>query len=129
QLLYVLGGFGAGGKSVSGEMWTYDIAADKWTSRKESGPRAFAAGRMAFIANQNRLFLFGGGDTHREVWYDPKADRWSNAAEDSPPPGRSYHSMCLDTAGGRIFVLGGTTKGFGGPNVAPEMWVKKLEGK
>ena len=124
QRLFVSGGFGKGGESVSGELWTYDIAKDKWTSAKEG--RNYAAGRMAFVPGPDRLLIFGGADTNTEYWYDFKTEKWTEAEKAAPAPARSYHAMCLDAEGRRRFVLGGTTQGFAGPNVAPELWCLKL---
>jgi hypothetical protein len=124
QRLYISGGFGGGGKAISGELWVYDIGKDKWTSHKEGGVN-FASGRMVHVAWQNRLLIFGGGDTNFEYWYDIKAGKWAAANKMAPAPARSYHAMCLDPTGHRVYVFGGTTKGFTGPNVAPDLWVMK----
>jgi hypothetical protein len=129
QKLYVSGGFGAGGKGIPGDLWVYDIAADKWTSREDKGNKNFAAGRMVHISDENRLLIFGGGDTHIEYSYDTKAEKWSAPEKQAPAPGRSYHSMALDPVGRRVFVFGGTTKGFLGPHVPGDLWVLNLPAK
>jgi hypothetical protein len=125
QRLFVSGGFGKGGEGVTGELWTYDIAKDKWSSAKEE-TRNYAAGRMAVVSDPARLLIFGGGDTNTEAWYDFKTGKWTEAEKAAPAPARSYHGMCLDTESRRVFVFGGTTKGFAGPHVAPELWALKL---
>ncbi len=125
QRLFICGGFGKGGEGVSGELWTYDIARDKWDRSRENRPN-FAAGRMVLVPDPDRLLIFGGGDTNTEVWYDLKTQRWSAADKPAPAPPRSYHAMCLDPKSRRVYVIGGTTKGFTGKNVDPELWVLKL---
>ena len=108
-----------------GQGWTYDIAKDKWNAAKEERPN-FAAGRMVFVPEPDRLLIFGGADTHTEVWYDLKTAKWSAADKPAAAPARSYHAMCVDPKSRRVYVLGGTTKGFAGKNVDPELWVLKL---
>ena len=125
QRLYICGGFGKGGEAVSGELWSYDIAKDRWDSAKEKRPN-FAAGRMVFVPEPDRLLIFGGADSHTEVWYDLKTAKWSAADKPAPAPARSYHAMCLDPKSRRVYILGGTTKGFAGKNVDPELWVLQL---
>jgi N-acetylneuraminic acid mutarotase len=125
QRLYINGGFGARGEAVGSKLWTYDVASDKWTSEKGGG-RNYAAGRMVLLADEGRLLIFGGGDTHAEYAYDIKAKRWTGATKLAPPPARSYHAMCLDPDGRRVYVFGGTTGGFAGPNVAADLWVLEL---
>lgn len=125
QRLFICGGIGKGGGPVSGQLWIYDIAKDRWDSAKENRPN-FAAGRMVFVPEPDRLLIFGGGDTHTEVWYDLKTGTWSAADKPAPAPARSYHAMCLDPKSRRVYVLGGTTKGFAGKNVDPELWVLQL---
>jgi N-acetylneuraminic acid mutarotase len=125
QRLYVNGGFGKGGQGVSGEMWTYDIAGDAWTQAKDDGPN-LGSGGMVCVPGLNRLFLFGGADTNRDIWYDLKSEKWYVADKAAPPPARSYCALCLDTEGKRVYLLGGTTGGFTGPNVPADLWVRKL---
>jgi hypothetical protein len=125
QRLFICGGFGKGGEGVSGELWTYDIAKDRWDQAKEKRPN-FAAGRMVFVSEPDRLLIFGGADTNTEVWYDLKTAKWSAADKPAPAPARSYHAMCQDPKSRRVYVLGGTTKGFAGKNVDPELWLLKL---
>ncbi len=108
-------------------MWVYAAARDKWESRDNEGlPGNFGAGRMVYLPSQKRLLLFGGGDTGREVWYDPAAKKWEPAPKDAPVPARSYHGMCTDARGERVFVLGGTTGGFTGKMVPGDLWIGSL---
>jgi hypothetical protein len=128
QRIYVTGGFGEGGTAVSGELWTYDIAEDAWTKSKDEVAN-HAAGRMVHVPDLDRLFIFGGADTHDELWYDLKTEKWSTTDKAAPPPGRSYGAMCLDPDGRRIYMFGGTTGGFLGKHVPDDLWVFKLPPK
>jgi hypothetical protein len=82
---------------------------------------------MVFVPDPDRLLIFGGADTNTEVWYDLKSAKWSAADKPAPAPARSYHGMCLDSKSRRVYVLGGTIKGFAGKNVDAELWVLKLQ--
>jgi N-acetylneuraminic acid mutarotase len=122
--MYVMGGFGTGGKPV-GMMWEYDPAGDKWT-KKKSFP--LPVHHQAQVAYRGKIYIFGGytlytipgqqGGGWQPVdnsWeYDPVADTYKALA---PMPGKRG-SAIAEEVGGKIYVIGGATTNPGSSEVA-----------
>src|SRR6266851_10464558 len=83
--MYVLGGFGDGGKPV-GMNWEYDPATDKWTKKKDI---PLPVHHSALASYNGKVYMFGGyklfpvpqgfggWEPVDNVWvFDPVADSW-----------------------------------------------------
>jgi N-acetylneuraminic acid mutarotase len=74
--LYMMGG-NQGGKND--RVLEYDIAADKWTTKK---PAPWSANHMALAEYRGKIYVFGGATVESQPnalksWeYDPAADSW-----------------------------------------------------
>lgn len=112
--MYVIGGFGAGGKPM-GIVYEYDAAGDKWT-KKQSMPSP--AHHAALAEYKGKIYAFGGfvaypvaGGTAGwqpvdNSWeYDPATDSWKALA--AVPTKRG--SPVAAVVNGKIYVIGGTT--------------------
>ncbi|PYR65303.1 MAG: hypothetical protein DMF88_20335 [Acidobacteria bacterium] len=102
--LYLMGG-NQGGKND--RVLEYDIAADKWTTKK---PAPWSANHMALVEYRGKIYVFGGATVESQPnalksWeYDPAADSWK---ELPPMPSKRTASVAIE-AGGRIYVIGGS---------------------
>ena len=62
----------------------YDIAADKWTTKK---PAPWSANHMALVEYRGKIYVFGGATVESQPnalksWeYDPAADSWKELRE------------------------------------------------
>ena len=122
--MYVMGGFGQGGKPV-GMMWEYDPAGDKWTKKKDF---PLPVHHQAQVAFQGKIYIFGGYTLYTvpgqqgggwqpvdNAWvYDPVADTYKALA---PMPGKRG-SAIAEEVGGKIYVIGGATTNPGSSEVA-----------
>jgi N-acetylneuraminic acid mutarotase len=113
--MYVIGGWDDG--KARGANYEYDPATDKWT-KKTSMPRK--AHHAALASYNGKIYVFGGfvppentnvplGGAWQPIdnaWeYDPAADSWRSIA---PLPGKRGSAVAVE-AGGKIYVIGGTT--------------------
>src|SRR5258705_213611 len=102
--LYLMGG-NQGGKND--RVLEYDVAADKWTTKK---PAPWSANHMALAEYRGRIYVFGGATVESQPnalksWqYDPAADAWK---ELPPMPGKRTASAAIEE-GGKIYVIGGS---------------------
>ena len=122
--MYVLGGFGIGGKPV-GMNWEYDPATDKWTKKKGM---PLAVHHSALAEYHGKIYMFGGYILNTDpnipgggwepvdnTWeYDPIADAWKALA---PLPGKRG-SPVAEEVGGQIYVIGGAIPEPGSKEVA-----------
>jgi len=105
--LYLMGG-NQGGKND--RVLEYDIAADKWTTKK---PAPWSANHMALAEYRGKIYVFGGATVESQPnalksWeYDPAADTWK---ELPPMPSKRTASVAIE-AGGKIYVIGGSDEG------------------
>lgn len=102
--LYVIGGNARGYCTNANE--AYDPTTDSWTSR---APMPTPRCHVSVVANNGRIYAFGGTNTNGSVRYsvleiyDPAADLWTTG---SPmPTGRHYiGAVAMD---GIIYAIGG----------------------
>ncbi|MBI4887911.1 MAG: hypothetical protein HY824_12520 [Acidobacteria bacterium] len=109
--LYLIGGNRGNSKEWPRTVIEYDLATDKWTTKK---PVPFSGDHMAAAALGGRIYLFGGqaeGGVNKPLnasWeYDPAADAWKMLA---PMPSGRTAAVAVE-AGGRIFLIGGNAAG------------------
>jgi N-acetylneuraminic acid mutarotase len=145
--LYVFGGIGANFETRN-DLWSYDIATDKWEELQPNGavgnppPRHVAQTGSVGVGNQ--LTLYGGeGDPAQgfpvltDTWqYDVAQNSWLNvtpAIGDITPP-RNYGAASV--IGGGLYLQGGDipggSAGCGAPfpqNPTNEVWRFDLAGK
>jgi N-acetylneuraminic acid mutarotase len=107
--LYLIGGNRGGRPEWPRHVVEYDLAANRWTSKK---PVPFSGDHMAAAALGGRIYVFGGqgeGGVNKPLntaWeYDPSADAWKALAP--MPSGRT--AAAAVESGGRIYVIGGNT--------------------
>ena len=102
--LYLMGG-NQGGKND--RVLEYDIANDKWTTKK---PAPWSANHMALAEYRGKIYVFGGATVESQPnalksWeYDPAADSWK---ELPPMPSKRTASVAVE-AGGKIYVIAGS---------------------
>jgi N-acetylneuraminic acid mutarotase len=108
--LYMMGGgrpAGRGGETPQNtRVLEYDIAADKWTTKK---PAPWPTNHMALTGYQGKVYVANAGDVPgqpnaSQFWeYDPAADSWKQLA---PSPSKRTAAVAIE-AGGKIYVIGG----------------------
>jgi N-acetylneuraminic acid mutarotase len=121
--MYVLGGFGAGGKPV-GMNWEYDPATDKWTKKKDM---PLPVHHSALASHNGKIYMFGGyklfpvpqgfggWEPVDNAWeFDPVADSWKALA---PLPNKRGSPIAVEVSG-RIYVIGGAIPEPGSNEVA-----------
>jgi N-acetylneuraminic acid mutarotase len=122
--MYVLGGFGVGGKPV-GMNWQYDPASDKWTKMNGIPLPVHHAGLAVY---HDKIYMFGGYILNTDpnipgggwepvdnAWqFDPVANSWKALA---PLPGKRG-SPIAEEVGGQIYVIGGAIPEPGSKEVA-----------
>jgi N-acetylneuraminic acid mutarotase len=122
--MYVLGGFGPGGKPV-GMNWEYDPNSDKWTKKKDM---PIPVHHSALASYNGKVLMFGGFKLNVEpntpgggwepvdnVWeFDPAADSWKALA---PLPSKRGSPVAVEVSG-RIYVIGGAIPEPGSKEVA-----------
>jgi N-acetylneuraminic acid mutarotase len=85
----------------------YDIAADKWTTKK---PAPWSANHMALVEYRGKIYVFGGATVESQPnalksWeYDPAADSW----KELPPMLSKRTASVAIESGGKIYVIGGS---------------------
>ncbi|MBI2185896.1 MAG: galactose oxidase [Acidobacteria bacterium] len=109
--LYLLGGNRGGRKEWPRHVLEYDLASDRWTTKK---PVPFPGDHMAAAALGGKIYVFGGqaeGGVNKPLntaWeYDAAADAWRPLA---PMPTARTAAGAVEV-GGRIYVVGGNTVG------------------
>lgn len=109
--LYLIGGNRGGSPQWPRTVLEYDLAADRWTTKK---PVPFSGDHMAAAAFGGKIYVFGGqaeGGVKQPLntaWeYDPATDAWRSLAP--MPTGRT--AAAAVESGGRIYVVGGNVAG------------------
>lgn len=120
--IYLFGGL-SGGSGLQNGTFRYSPATQTWATVTISGssPSARQAAAMAYMPDENKFLLVGGGDNettnlHNETWvFDPVAATWTQltpAANPSTPVAATYGRMAYIPSDGVAiqFVLasGGT---------------------
>jgi N-acetylneuraminic acid mutarotase len=107
--LYLIGGNRGGRPQWPRVVLEYDLAANRWTSKKQV---PFPGDHMAAAESGGKIYVFGGqaeGAANKPLntaWeYDPAADSWKALA--AMPSSRT--AALAVTAGGKIYVIGGNT--------------------
>jgi N-acetylneuraminic acid mutarotase len=109
--LYLMGGNRGNRKEWPRHVLEYDLAADRWATKK---PVPFPGDHMAAAALGGKIYVFGGQaeagikQPLNTTWeYDPRADTWRLLA---PMPTARTAAGAVE-AGGRIYVVGGNVAG------------------
>jgi N-acetylneuraminic acid mutarotase len=109
--LYLIGGNRSGRPQWPRIVLEYDLAADRWSSKKQV---PFSADHMAATESGGKIYVFGGqgeGGVNKPLdttWeYDPAADSWKTLA---PMPSARTAAVAV-AMGGKIYVIGGNTDG------------------
>jgi len=108
ERLYLLGGRGQRPLDI------YDPASGRWS---QGAPPPLEIHHFQALAHEGRLYVLGAftGDFPEEqplthvLVYDPRADRWSQGAE--IPAHRRRGAAGVVSHGGRIYLVGGNTRG------------------
>ena len=116
----LFGGYGSlavGSGMLLNDTWTYDPAANSWTSLSPTinGVLAMRTGQaMAYDSTGHRVIMFGGvpnsGGYLNDTWaYDPKANTWTELKPKGPAPsGRRFSAMVFDPKIGKVILFGGS---------------------
>jgi uncharacterized protein (TIGR03437 family) len=113
--MYLYGGCASGfGPCPLGDLWAFDLGAQRWTERTaQGGPAARQHYGMGFDAIRGRLVLFGGTGNliFNDTWeYEPAAASWRQAViAGDPPSPRHRHETAAAVERGTIFFFGGLT--------------------
>ncbi|HKB17237.1 MAG TPA: kelch repeat-containing protein, partial [Planctomycetota bacterium] len=93
------------------ELWSFDLAARRWSRIVSEGPAPPASEDHTLVldSGNNQLVLFGGenGPSGRATWtYDLRANRWADVTHPSAPI-LEGHIAVYDPRGKRMIVFGG----------------------
>jgi N-acetylneuraminic acid mutarotase len=109
--LYLIGGNRGQRKEWPRHVLEYDLASDRWTTKK---PVPFPGDHMAAAASGGKIYVFGGQaeaglkQPLNAAWeYDPAADSWRPLA---PMPTARTAAGAVES-GGRLYVIGGNIAG------------------
>lgn len=107
--LYLIGGNRGGKPQWPRIVLEYDLAADRWTPRKQA---PFSGDHMAAAEFGGKIYVFGGqaeGGANKPLnttWeYDPSADTWKAL----PPMPTARTAAVAVTVASTIYVIGGNT--------------------
>jgi N-acetylneuraminic acid mutarotase len=112
SLIYLIGGFAEGGGTPSAPraMFTYDPAADSWTTRE---PIPEGVNHAGFAAVGGKLYIVGGFREHTFSpsgavrIYDPADSTWRDGAPMLTPRG----ALAVAVVDGKIHAIGGNAAG------------------
>jgi len=101
--------------TMSGDLWEWDPATDKWTNRTPTGakPSARAGASMVYDATRRKFVIFGGHDadanTLQDTWeWDASTGGFTARTQSEPlPDARSEHSMVFEKSTGKVLLFGG----------------------
>lgn len=123
----LVGGFS--GSAYLGDIWSYTLSDDTWSSRPaavEPSPRA--DGRLVYIDGQDRFILFGGNDysgpNHTfhhlaDTWtYSWNSNVWKPLTLKDGPRARDYPMFAFDP----VTKLALLTGGFGNGTILNDLW-------
>jgi N-acetylneuraminic acid mutarotase len=105
--IYVVGGFGAGGRTTNA-VERYDIRARRW---RRAPAMPVALNHTVAVAHGGRLYVSGGyaaentlsAPTRLLLRYNPRSRRWKRLP-DAPTPRAAHAAAAI---GGRLYVAGG----------------------
>jgi len=111
-----------GGRDESGPLpagaWTLDLATSAWTPVMGTVPDGVIGCMAAYMENQKRAIVFGGGSTrlaYDTFAYDPALRTFTKLAPKTVPTGRMDGMAVYDPGdGGRMLMFGGEL-GVGAP--------------
>lgn len=118
DLVVVVGGRNL--EMISPETWTLDLRTNAWTRLEVETPPGVLACAMAYSAERDSLYLFGGlggmngeevvdGGTYR---LDPGVPSWTKI--ETPGPSARFSAIFTDVAPGEpLLLFGGTPRTFG----------------
>jgi hypothetical protein len=107
---YLFGGRGADG--VLGDLWAYDLAADRWLQLEPSGDApAPRYGHVAAWIDGLGLVIYGGRSDAAldDMWvYDPEANGWRPQPATGDTPAARWGSCSAVASDGQLWVSHGT---------------------
>ena len=129
--LILMFGIGPVGSGLLGDMWSYNIATNRWTQLSPKGdcPSPRVGSATAYCEAGNQIILFGGLDEiddHNDTWMlDLGPDRWVRLpyeGGDVPTP-RDGSVVFLDTDCQAVILFGGYGEHH---DVLSDLWTYKL---
>jgi hypothetical protein len=116
--------YSAGGRAANttNAFYRYDPVANTWTSLANMPTAEYAAG-VAYAANVNKVYLFGGLDASNNLLrttqiYNIATNTWSTGA--AMPAARFFSAALYYGANGKIYVIGGFVDAVG--TVGNQTW-------
>ena len=111
---YAYSAGGRVGDAASTGLYRYDPVANTWTALANV-PTAFFAAGIAYAANLNKVYVFGGVDASFNVLnttqiYDIASNTWSAGA--TMPDGRYFQAAAYYAGNGKIYAIGGFNTSF-----------------
>ena len=108
---YSAGGFDAVGGVPTNAFYRYDPGANTWTPLANV-TTGFYDGGIAYAANTNKIYVFGGLDPNFFVLattqiYDIASNTWSMGAPMPDAAGRYFPAAVYYPSNGKIYVMGG----------------------
>ena len=122
--MYLYGGCSSGfGPCPQGDLWSFDLATNKWTERTpQPSPAPREHYGMAFDAARAKLVVFGGNGNglFNDTWeFDPRSNTWQQAAiTGNLPSPRSRQEAVYAEDRGTMYFFGGST----GTGLSNELW-------
>ncbi|GAB4365819.1 MAG: hypothetical protein OHK0021_09400 [Bryobacter sp.] len=120
-------------RSFFGDVWAYDIAANRWTelARSGAGPSSRYSHSTVLDAKRNRLVFSHGFTSDRgrfdDTWaFDLATNQWSDITPSgSKPLRRCLHHAVINPARDEMYLYGGCSSGAGACPQA-DLWVLDL---
>ena len=111
SVAYLFGGRGADG--ALGDLWAYDLAADRWLPLAPDGPApAPRSGHVAAWIDGLGLVILGGrsdAGALDDMWiYDPEADGWRTQTWTGDAPAARWGSCSAVASDGWLWISHGT---------------------
>lgn len=98
--------------AIRDETWAYDFNSNTWTNMNPSAaPSPRSSQGMAYVAQSDRILLFGGQDTAEIIggtWaYDLNSNTWTEMSPRVTPSPRTASGMAYDAGTDRVVLFGG----------------------
>ena len=136
QRLHYIGGLMADRDTDSADHWVIDVegALDGSADWKPAAPMPAPRNQFSTVTLGGKIYAIGGQfhhdsgqeDQRRTDVYDPATDSWSSGPDLPLPHSHAEGSTFL--SGGRIFMMGGMTRGGGEREVEAAIWVLSSDG-
>lgn len=104
------------------ELWSYDIAQDRWSEISGSEiPSGLFVPSLVFDSESDVALLIGpSSGSVLETWaYDVAEDRWADMKPETAPPTRDFFAVTYDAVSDRVLLFGGFA---GGEEAIGDTW-------